>query len=385
MAGSDPNLSSIHDLTPNSLRVKKSLMYDVAIIGAGPAGSTLARLIGEKYRVLLIDKRQLIDLPESFSSRKCCGGLLAPDAQRMLSKLGLGLPKSVLEEPQLFVVRAIDMQQRLEGYYQRHYINMNRQKFDSWLLSMVPSDVDIRLGCQLKSYTSENNYSSLKLIQNNKTYLEKSRIIVGADGAISKVRAKSLPNHLLPRKYFAIQEWAQLDSNLPYFSSFFDPEITDYYCWTIPKGNHMIIGAALRPKEKTSEKFKLLKKKLRENGFKFGKTVLKEGAYILRPLRIQQLTTGTKGIALIGEAAGWISPSSAEGLSYAFRSALILAEAMRATLHDFEKRYYQKARALRRNIFIKNLKSHFIFNPRIRKAVMKSGLQSMQVYRPWKE
>jgi flavin-dependent dehydrogenase len=81
-------------------------MYDVAIIGAGPAGATLARLIGKKYKVLLIDKRQLIDLPESFSSRKCCGGLLAPDAQRMLSKLGLGLPKSVLEEPQLFVVRA---------------------------------------------------------------------------------------------------------------------------------------------------------------------------------------------------------------------------------------------------------------------------------------
>ena len=357
-------------------------MYDVAIVGAGPAGATLARLIGKKYKVLLIDKRQLMDLPDSFSSRKCCGGLLAPDAQRMLSKLGLGLPKSVLEEPQLFVVRAIDIQQRLEGYYQRHYINMNRQKFDRWLLSIVPSDVDIRPGCQLKSYTSENNYFSLTLIQDNKTYLEKSKILVGADGATSKVRAKSFSSHLWPRKYFAIQEWVQLDSNLPYFSSFFDPEITDYYCWTIPKGNHMIIGAALHPKEKTSEKFKLLKRKLRANGFQFGKTVLKEGAYILRPLKIQQLITGTKGIALLGEAAGWISPSSAEGLSYAFRSALILAEVLRTTLHDFEKRYYQKTRVLRRNIFIKNLKSHFIFNPRIRKAVMKSGLQSMEVYKP---
>jgi len=357
-------------------------MYDVAIIGAGPAGATLARLIGNKYRVLLVDKRQLIDLPENFSSRKCCGGLLAPDAQRMLSKLGLGLPKSVLEEPQLFVVRAIDIQQGLEGYYQRHYINMNRQKFDHWLVSMVPSDVDMRLGCQLKSYTSENNYFRLTLIQDNKTYSEKSKILVGADGATSKVRARSCPSHLWPRKYFAIQEWVQLDSSLPYFSSFFDPEITDYYCWTIPKGNHMIIGAALRPKEKTSEKFKLLKKKLSKNGFQFGKTVLKEGAYILRPMRMQQLSTGTKGIALLGEAAGWISPSSAEGLSYAFRSALILAEALRTTLQDFEKRYHQKTRILRRNIFIKNLKSYFIFNPRIRKVVMKSGLQSMKVYNP---
>lgn len=356
-------------------------MYDVAIIGGGPAGATLARLIGEKYRVLLIDKRHLINSPESSLSRKCCGGLLAPDAQRMLSKLGLGLPKTVLEEPLLFVVRAIDIQQKLEGYYQRHYINMNRPKFDRWLLSMVSSGVDVRLNCQLRSYTSADDSFHLTLSQENKTYVEKTRILVGADGASSKVRAQSFPKNLFPEKYFAIQEWVQADSNLPYFSSFFDPEITDYYCWTIPKGDHLLIGAALRPKEKTAEKFKLLKRKLRDHGFQFGKTVWREGAYILRPLRIRQLSTGTKGIALLGEAAGWISPSSAEGISYAFRSAFLLAEALRSTPHGFEIRYYQKTRALRRNIFFKNLKSHFIFNPRLRKTVMRSGLQSMQVYK----
>ena len=94
-------------------------MYDVAIIGGGPAGTTLARLIGEKYRVLLVDKRKLINSPESSLSRKCCGGLLAPDAQGMLSKMGLGLPKSVLVDPQLFVVRAINVRQHMQRYYQR--------------------------------------------------------------------------------------------------------------------------------------------------------------------------------------------------------------------------------------------------------------------------
>jgi flavin-dependent dehydrogenase len=164
---------------------------------------------------------------------------------------------------------------------------------------------------------------SLALSQDDKTYLAKSKILVGVDGATSKVRFKYFPNHLWPRKYFGIQEWVQINSNFSYFSSFFDPEITEYYCWTIPKGDHMIIGAALRPKEKTANKFELLKTKLKENGFQFGKTVFREGAYVLRPMRMQQLSTGTKGIALLGEAAGWISPSSAEGLSYAYRSALI--------------------------------------------------------------
>ena len=97
---------------------------------------------------------------------------------------------------------------------------------------------------------------------------------------------------------------------------------------------------------------------------------------------MQQIATGTKGLALLGEAAGWISPSSAEGLSYAFRSALMLAEALGTTPHDFEKRYYRMTRPLRVNIFLKNLKSHVIFNPLIRKAVMKSGLRGMEVYRP---
>jgi flavin-dependent dehydrogenase len=95
-------------------------MYDIAIIGAGPAGATLARLIGDQYKVLLIEKRRLPDQSEGFSAIKCCGGLLAPDAQMMLSKLGLGLPKSVLEDPQLFVVKSIDLRQGLERYYQRH-------------------------------------------------------------------------------------------------------------------------------------------------------------------------------------------------------------------------------------------------------------------------
>jgi flavin-dependent dehydrogenase len=32
-------------------------MHDLAIIGAGPAGATLARLLGDRYRMLLVDKR----------------------------------------------------------------------------------------------------------------------------------------------------------------------------------------------------------------------------------------------------------------------------------------------------------------------------------------
>jgi flavin-dependent dehydrogenase len=340
-------------------------MYDIAIVGAGPAGSTLARLISDKYKVLLIDKRKLTTASETPSLVKCCGGLLAPDAQVMLSRMGLGLPKSVLTEPQLFVVRAIDTRRRMEKYYRRYYINMDRQRFDCWLLSMVPPHVEIRLGCQFESY------------------VDKAKILIGADGASSLIRRQAVSKYHPPRPYFAIQEWVEADNTKsPYFSTLFDSEITNYYCWTIPKGNYLIIGAALLPKDKASGKFTLLKEKLKDYGFRLGKPIKREGSLIMRPVRLGQLSTGTKGIALIGEAGGWISPSSAEGISYAFRSALILAGVLNRSLENFERRYLKKTRPLRRNIFCKNMKSHFIFNSRLRKLVMKSSLQSMDLYKP---
>jgi geranylgeranyl reductase len=357
-------------------------MFDLAIIGAGPAGATLARLIGKSYRILLVDKRSFSDVPTPFSTGKCCGGLLAPDAQRMLSELGLGLPKSVLQGPQLFVVKAIDIQQGLERYYQRHYINMDRQKFDSWLLSMVPPNVDTRINCRFKSYSSEVGFFKLRFAQGDRTHVEKARILIGADGASSIVHRQASYRCFFPRKYIAVQEWVECSDSLPYFTSIFDRRITDYYCWTIPKGDYLVIGAALRPKEKTSEKFRLLKETLRSYGFQFGKTVWREGAYILRPMKTKHLLTGKDRIAFLGEAAGWISPSSAEGISYAFRSACALAEALHPTPDGFEKRYRKKTRNLRRNIFFKNMKSHFIFNPFLRKIVMYSGLQSVKLYRP---
>ena len=112
---------------------------------------------------------------------------------------------------------------------------------------------------------------------------------------------------------------------------------------------------------------------------KFGKTVFREGTLILRPVKQSQLLAAGQGVALLGEAAGWISPSSAEGLSYAFKSALMLADALRSTPDGFEKRYQEKTRKLRKNIFLKNLKSIFIFNPVLRKMIMNAGIQSITV------
>ena len=92
--------------------------------------------------------------------------------------------------------------------------------------------------------------------------------------------------------------------------------------------------------------------------------------------------TGTDRIALVGEAAGWISPSSAEGFSYAFKSAIHLAKALKKSLKHFQTHYHRNSTSLRRNMFMKNLKSHIIYNPRLRKTVMKVGIGTMKLHHP---
>lgn len=101
--------------------------------------------------------------------------------------------------------------------------------------------------------------------------------------------------------------------------------------------------------------------------------------YLLRPQSSKQINIGRGRIALVGEAAGFISPSSAEGFSYAFRSALALADSLVEDFEGWEYIYKKKTIELERNITLKILKSPFIYNKRLRKLVMKTGLKSVNV------
>lgn len=352
-------------------------MYDVAIVGAGPAGATLARLIGTQYKVLLVDKKRPSPLSGDEPESKCCGGLLAPDAQKMLAKMGLGLPHHVLAGPQLFAVRTIDMLGGRERYYQRSYLNIDRGRFDNWLLSLVPPGADIRSGCTFRSCEQTENGIAIQLSQDGNIVSEHARVLVAADGAFSLVRKNAFSDHPAPRAYVAIQEWFTADKALPYFTAVFDPEITDFYSWLIPKNGALIVGSALEPGDTAIEKFERFKDKLRQYGFDWGPRIARKGTTLLRPVKASQICLGKGAIALIGEAAGWISPSSAEGISYAFRSATALAEALRRGPDGFLVRYAVNTRPLRANIFFKNLKSPFMYNPVLRDLVMRSGIKSL--------
>jgi len=336
-------------------------------------------MIGTTYRVLLVEKRPLTAPPEDAPVTKCCGGLLAPDAQRTLSEMGLGLPKEVLVGPQLFVVRAIDLQRGLERYYQRHYINLDRERFDRWLVSLVPDSVELRMSCLFVAYEKYAGGFALHLRQGDRQRIEHAILLIGADGASSAVRKQASPTGRSPRKYIGIQEWFEVDASLPYFSALFDPEITDFYCWTIPKEGHLIVGAALSPMEDAAAKFREFKEKLGHHGFKLGRSVKKEASSLVRPMTTGQLCPSAEGVPFLGEAGGWISASSAEGISFAFRSALLMGDVLKHGLENAAKRYVQATGGLRRVIWLKAAKARMLYNPRVRSFLMGTGIRSISV------
>lgn len=77
---------------------------------------------------------------------------------------------------------------------------------------------------------------------------------------------------------------------------------------------------------------------------------------------------------MVGEAAGLISPSSSEGISFALRSGELLAKA------GFEQKAYEKSLwKLRLSIFLKSLKAPLMYTPWLRKMIFLSRLTHVEM------
>ena len=112
-------------------------------------------------------------------------------------------------------------------------------------------------------------------------------------------------------------------------------------------------------------------------GFPLEIPVKTEACVVLRPRSFHDFCIGANNAFLIGEAAGFISPSSLEGISYAMESADMLSTALSSS--NPAAKYRRKTLKLRIKLGMKVLKCPFMYHPFLRRLVMKSGIQSIKV------
>ena len=348
--------------------------YDVVVVGAGPAGANFCRMLdGKKYKILLIDGSEGRD--------KVCGGLLSPDAQDLLAKYDINLPKSVLVSPQLFSVKTIDLADGLTRYYRRSYLNVDRRKFDEFLVDMVKGNAEVVNG-RCENIQREENGFSLDVFGEIKERIT-CKYLIGADGASSIVR-KTLFGEKKIHKYTAIQQWFEAGDEKPYYACVFDNATSSGCSWIFFKDGKIVFGGAF-DKQNSRKAFELQKQKLVDLDFVpaglFENPVKTEACQVARPKIGKGIFMGADGAFLVGEAAGLISPSSFEGISFALSSGEMLSDIMNACDDPSKiiKKYKSKTAKLKRKAYLRAIKRPFMYNQILRRAVMKSGVQTMKI------
>jgi geranylgeranyl reductase family protein len=155
-------------------------IFDVIVVGAGPAGATAAKILGEAgVGTLLLDK-------SAFPRDKPCGGGISARAMTRFPYLtdALGniptswVSKVHFESPAGFVVdyRSPD----------RLYLMIRRCEFDHLLLSLARPRVEVATGLARKVTVHPDHVSVA-----TDTHEYRARIVIGCDGANSIVARAS--------------------------------------------------------------------------------------------------------------------------------------------------------------------------------------------------
>lgn len=322
--------------------------YDVMIVGGGPAGvATWLHL--HKYNPELASRTILIEKAK-YPRDKVCGGALLDWGQYILKKLGIKI--SVTNVP----INTAIYRYGEEEY--RHNVKdflkiINRYEFDYHLAKEA-----IIRGLTLNQDESFLRYSysnkGLKINTNKKKY--KVKVLVGADGALSKVRKNmELPTKL--RYATAIEVFSLINSksNTDYEEN---TSIMDFtrvkeglqgYVWHFPcikdnkkYINHGICHTRMNPNKQKINVGDIFIKELKSRNINMPTTNWKAHPV---PWNDKYTKISKSNVILVGDAAG-IDPLIGGGLhlslSYGDLAAKAVIDAIEKQdylFEDYEKRF----------------------------------------------
>ena len=111
--------------------------------------------------------------------------------------------------------------------------------------------------------------------------------------------------------------------------------------------------------------------------------IKKEACLVYSPKRFSDFVTGSDGAYLIGEAGGFISASSFEGISSAIKSADILSKILikNDDVEMITKIYKIKTIKLKIKLKLKVIKRWFMYTSIVRNIIMKLGIDTIKIYK----
>jgi geranylgeranyl reductase family protein len=157
------------------------LTFDVIVVGAGPAGSTAAKILGEAgLSTLLLDK-------SAFPRDKPCGGGISARVIQRFPYLESALPsipvnwvnKVYLESPAGF---AVDYRSDVPLY-----LMIRRCEFDNLLFSLARKHVEFRAPALVRKIVLDTDGATVTADVVGETKNYKCKLVLGCDGANSIV------------------------------------------------------------------------------------------------------------------------------------------------------------------------------------------------------
>ncbi|MEO9569966.1 MAG: geranylgeranyl reductase family protein [Polaribacter sp.] len=309
--------------------------FDVAIIGSGPSGASTAFYLGKHgISTVIIEKETL---PRY---KTCGGGFVNRGRKNMPFEIEKVIEREFFGVDSYFNNGKIHYQSKKK----KPIITMiMRDAFDNLIVEKAKEfGVTLLENHTLKSINFQKDKSILNTSQGNIS----TNFVIAADGVLSATAKmsgwKEDTRKLIPALEYEVEvsedDFKRLSTNVR-----FDIDAVPYgYAWSFPKKNHLSLGVLTTKKGKINLK-EYYKKYLQTLGIN---KVIKEDFHGFQ-IPIAPRTDGfvKNNVFLIGDAAGFAEPITAEGISNAILSGKYVAEALiesNLNLNESKKLYLEK-------------------------------------------
>jgi geranylgeranyl reductase family protein len=287
--------------------------YDVAVVGAGPAGSVTAiHLARGGARVLLVDKAR-------FPRDKPCGGGLTLRAVRQLPVD----PSPVVEHEVDRMAFRVGWRSHFERRGRRgpFVLMTQRRRLDQYLAEQaVAAGAEFRDGVRLSAGSDPERGLTLEIGGDEIS----AEVIVGADGA-NGTTARALGLGGPVTHGVAFEGNSAFDERYRGLAVIELGTIPGGYGWVFPKGDHVNVGVGGWEAEGPRLRGHLAEL-CRRHGIDGDALASVRGHRL--PLRREGFVASRGRALLVGDAAGLVDPLTGDGMYEAFVSARLASAAV---------------------------------------------------------